>query len=190
MRTLAFVLASSVAAAAPAKPAAKPSSASLSGRIIKAEKGRITVVDDAGHLEELAVSAKTRVRCDGKKAALKDASPEACARVEKATFDARTKKASSLVLKRLPAGEHGAGPSLQGEVANTDVVGGKLSVRLGGGATIDLKVAEGTKILREVAEDKFEPMTLDAVKVGDRVEVHSKDWKTAEEVHVRPAPRP
>jgi hypothetical protein len=152
--------------------------------------GRITILDDAGHQEEFAVDKRTRITCDGKKTAfLKSAVPGACDRAVKILYDLQTKRVSVLELRTAAKADAddaaGGRAAVSGEVAATDVLGGKISVRLGGGNTLDFAVGDGTKIVREAAGKPAAAIPLEAVKVGDRVEVHSKDWKTADEIHVR-----
>ncbi|MDE2512055.1 MAG: hypothetical protein KGL74_13105 [Elusimicrobia bacterium] len=197
---LAFVLAAAPAAAAPkSKPAPKAPSSRTSGRIIKtdAEKGtangRITVADDAGHIEQFRLDRRTRATCDGKKSAwLKAAVPDACDHAAKIVYNPATKRVSILELKtaaKKDADDSKTRPNVSGEIALTDVLAGTLSVRLGGGSTVDFKVGDATKIVAETEGQPPTPVAFESLKVGDRVEVHSKDWKTADEIHVRSAPR-
>lgn len=197
MKTLALLLLAAAAlgaAPAPAKPAAKkkaaPATSVARGRITAAEKGRLTLADDAGHLEQYLLDARTKTTCDGKKAAWEKAAvPGACERAV-VTYESHTKRAVSLELKsalKADADDVKAGrAAVSGEVAVTDVIGGKLTVRMGGGSNLEFKVTDATKIVREAKDKPAEPIVLEAVKVGDRVEVHSKDWKTADEIHVAP----
>lgn len=168
---------------------------STSGKIVKSspKTGRLTIVDAAGHEEEFAVDARTRTTCDGKKATFaKAAAPGACETVTKLTYDPSTKRVAVLTLATPKKDADDAKPgraNASGEVATTDVLAGKIFVRMGGGATLEFKVVEATKIL--VEKDGAAPAAIpfEAVKVGDRVEVLSKDWKTADELHLHPAAR-
>ncbi|MBI3564557.1 MAG: hypothetical protein HY079_05100 [Elusimicrobia bacterium] len=191
------------AAPAPAKPAAKKAAAATSvarGRVTSAEldkgsgktkSGRLTLADDAGHLEQYLVDARTKTTCDGKKVASweKQAMPGACERAV-VTYESHTKRALTLELKsalKADADDVKAGrAAVNGEVAVTDALAGKVTVRMGGGSNLEFKVTDATKIVREAKGKPAEPIGLEAVKVGDRVEVHSRDWKTAEEIHVAP----
>lgn len=199
IRTLALAAAlAGTAYAAPApKPKAARASSRASGRIIpsaaKAGEGRITVADDAGHVEEFQLDARTRTTCDGKAAAWKKAAvPGACERAAKILYDPSTKRVSVLELKsalKADADDAKGRPTVSGEVAATDVIAGRISVRLGGGATVDFKVVEATKLVSEAEGTPSADVLFESIKVGDRVEVHSKDWKTADEIHVRAAAR-
>ncbi len=177
-----------------ASAADAPALAAVSGRIIKSEpegKGaKLTVADDAGHLEQYLVDARTKATCDGKKSAWTAAAPGACDRIAKGRYASTTKRFASLELKsalKADADDAKGRPAVAGEVAVTDVLGGKLAVRLGGGGNIEFKVVEATKVLREAKGKPSESVAFETLKVGDRVEVHSKDWKTADEIHISPA---
>lgn len=204
MARLALLLCAALpAAAALAAPVPSVSRARASGRVLKAEvkwakgkngpvlsEGRITVADDAGRLEQFQITRATKVTCDGVKvpAFEKAAVPGQCDRATSVVYDPKTKKVFTLELKtpvKADADEAKTWPAVSGEVASTDVLAGKISVRLGGGAMMDFAVGEGTKILREAEGKPAQPIPLEAVQVGDRVEVRSADWKTADELHVR-----
>jgi hypothetical protein len=175
------------AAAAPAKKKARPVSPlnSTSGVIVSLETKHglhLTLQDGAGHLEHLALTRGTRVTRAGKKAGFKDL--KTGDRVTKAVYVPATKRVVRMTVAAKDADD--ARPAdAQGEVAGTDVLGGSISVRLGGGATMSFKVGDATKILREAAGAAPQPVALESVKVGERVEVRTKDWKTADEIHVR-----
>lgn len=183
------------AAAAPAAP--KKAAATLgtvSGKIVKAEAdgkgGKITITDDAGHLEQYFVGARTKTTCDGKKSSWTKAAPGDCDRIVKGRYEWATKRFASLELEsalKADADDAKGRPAVTGEVAVTDVLARKLTVRLGGGGNIDFKVGDATKVLRETKDKPAVPVAFESLKVGDRVEVHSKDWKTADEIHVSPA---
>lgn len=193
MKTLScLAIAALLCAAAPAKPAATkaaPATSVARGRITAQDKGRFTLSDDAGHLEQYLVDAKTKVTCDGKKADFKKAAlPGACERAV-VTYESHSKRALKLELRtavKADADDAKGRAAVTGEVALTDVLAGKLTVRMGGGSNLEFKVTDATKIVREAKDKAAEPIGLESVKVGDRVEVHSKDWKTADEVHVAP----
>ncbi|MBI4061744.1 MAG: hypothetical protein HY403_09965 [Elusimicrobia bacterium] len=71
-----------------------------------------------------------------------------------------------------------------GEVANTDIFKGILSLRTGPNAVREFAVTEQTAIEGTTGL----PLAFETLKVGDAVEVHSKDGKSAAAVRVRPAP--
>lgn len=77
--------------------------------------------------------------------------------------------------------------TVTGEVASTDALRGEISVRTAPKTNRDFVVGEATKILREQDGKKTE-IGLEAVSVGDAVEVHLRDGK-AVEIHARPAAR-
>ena len=164
-----------------------------SGMIAKVTENRVAVHDDAGHLEEFVVDAKTKVTCDGKIASfLKATASGRCARAERVLYDGTTKRVSRLDLKTVAKTKKGAddlkaAPTVTGEIALTDVMGGKITVRLGGGANIVFMIQEATQILRE--SDGKPPVVIpfESLKIGERVEIHSTDWKTADEIRVGPS---
>lgn len=212
MRTLALlsVLAAAVASSAadaPKTPAAKaaPALSRVAGKVLKSStkmvsgkkgpvftEGRLTILDEAGHTEEYAVDARTKVTCDGKKAAFATAAvPGACDRAARVLYDA-SKRVHVLELKtarKADADDAKGRANVSGEVAATDVLAGKVSVRLGGGTTLEFKTGDATRIVAEAEGKPAAPVALESLKVGDRVEVHSKDMKTADEIHVRAAAR-
>lgn len=185
-----------------AKTAAKaaPTFSRTAGTVVKVsmkpgkgvKDGQFTLKDDAGHLEDFLVDAKTGVTCDGKRVSLASAAkPGACDRAVRVLYDSETKRARVVDLKRAakaakPGADDAAGrPNVSGEVASTDVIAGKISVRLGGGTTLDFKVGDATRVLIEAEGKPAAEGSFESIKVGDRVEVHSKDMKTADELHVR-----
>ncbi len=162
----------------------------VTGQIVKTEpagKGvKITITDGAGHLADYSADARTKTTCDGKTAAWdKDAVPGACDRVVKGRYEKRSKRLVSLELASALKADAAAAKTratIAGEIAVVDVLTGKLSVRLGGGGNIDFKVGDATKVTRADKDAPFE-----SLKVGERVEVRSADWKTADEIRVSPA---
>jgi hypothetical protein len=184
-------LSGSTWAAAPA-PKAKPVALRASGRVLKISTGRLTLADDAGHLEEFAFDVKTKATCDGHKFPLmKVATPGVCDRASKLLYDP-TKRISVLELKsavKADVDDAKGRPNASGEVAATDVLAGQLSVRLGGGAMLNFKIVPATKIFFEAEGAAPAEKPFEAVKIGDRVEVRSKDWKTADDIHFRGAER-
>ncbi len=62
-------------------------------------------------------------------------------------------------------------------------------MRLGPGRTRDFAVTDATKVLRVKAEGATQEIGFENVAVGDSVEVHSADGKTADSIRVRPAAR-
>jgi hypothetical protein len=207
----AAAIAVAAALAAPACAAdAFPRPAELrraSGRILKSaadvkkgpegrplpKAGRLTVADDAGHLEDYLVDARTQTTCDGVKAVWdKAAVPGACDRAVGILYQPKTNRVAVLELKTaraLDAEEAKTRPNITGEIAATDVLAGKISVRLGGGATLDLAVPGGAKILCEAESKPAQDCPLEALKVGDAIQVRTKDWKIADELRVRAAAR-
>lgn len=184
MKTLVLLAAAALAAA--------PAPSRTAGTVLKTEAGRLTIIDDAGHTEQFRVTSKTRVICDGKKAAFPSAvSDTACSRAAKVLYNAQTKAVSVLELttQKVDADDKKGRALVSGEIALTDVMTGKLSVRTAGGATVDFTVPDGAKIVREIAGGAAEPVAFESLKVGDPVEVLTKDSKTVQEIHVRaPAP--
>lgn len=186
------VLALTAALAAPAlgagapagKTAAKPALARASGVVEKVYGDRVVVKDKAGTLTEFIRTPATRVTRDGKPAKIAAMIGDI---VVKAEYKPKTKELASLTLKTAPVDPNR--PSVSGEVAGTDILRGSISVKMGGGATTEFAVGDATKITREADGKPAAPAALEAVKVGDRVEVLTKDWKTADELRVRaPAP--
>ena len=179
--------------AAPAAAARRPVSRlnATSGEIVKIEAGpgHVTLRDGNGHLEDLAVVKRSKLLRLGRRARLKDLRVGDYA--TKATYEPATKRV--VVMTVAPAAKGAAAKdaddsrpaSVRGEVAGTDVINGSVSVSLAGGATKDFKVADATKIVRESPDAPNRAIPLEAVKVGDAVEIRSRDGKTADEIHVR-----
>ena len=147
-------------------------------------EGRVTIsLEKSGEEQEFKVTSKTKVTLDGKPAKFKSALPGTV--VLRASLDPKTKALAALDLKSAPrtdapAPEPGA---VSGEIANTDVIKGVLSVRIGPGNTRDYAVTNRTRI----AGSSGAPLEFDALKVGDGVDVRSGDGLSADEVLVRVA---
>lgn len=138
-------------------------------------EGRLTIAGKGGE-EDYKTTPRTKVTLDGKPAKFPKAAV-AGAIALKALYDPATKELASLDLK--------SGP-FAGEVANTDILTGALSVRAADKSLRDFVVPENAKIRREV-DGKAAPIPFEALQVGDAVEVHSSDGRTAAEIHARPA---
>ena len=154
-------------------------------------EGRVTVLLAKTEVEEeFKATAKTKITLDGKPAKFKAALPGTI--VLRAAIDPKTKALSSLDLKSGPRGEdqpaaHGAAGSASGEVANTDVLKSVLTVRLGRQSIRDYAVKETSRIVR-VAEGMTTAIAFESIKIGEAVEVNSRDGDTADEILVRAAP--
>lgn len=200
--TLALLIAASSAVAAPA-PAEKSKPSRTSGKVLQAmvkaspsadgpvmSEGRLTMLDKAGHTEEFKVLPRTRVTLDGKPAKFQKAAAPGVL-VLRALYDTQTKVLSALDLKSAPLPKPDAddaavkADSVRGEIANTDVLKGTISVRVGRQSIRDFVVSDSAKIRREAGEKPGEAITLEALKIGDAVEVYSTDGKTAVEIHAR-----
>lgn len=183
--------------AADAKPKAQPTR--LAGKVVKTSskiapggdgrpvfrEGRLTMTDKADRTEELKATPRTKITLDGKPAQFKAAAPGTL--ILRALYDPNTKELSALDLKSAPRPEEplDAAPGIvTGEVANTDVLKGALSVRTGRQSVREFAVTERTAI----AGADGKPLAFEAIKIGDAVEVDSKDGKTAAEVRAVPAP--
>ncbi len=205
-RLLAIALAVIVTAPAFAAgaPKAKAELSRTAGKILKFQSriapssdgpkfrdGRVTIFDKADHTEEFKVTAKTKVTLDGKPAKFQKAAAIG-ALVLKALYDPGTKELASLDLKSVPrvvadADDAGLPGTVHGEVANTDVLKGVLTVRAADKSVREFIVPETAKIQREAEGKPAADILIEAIKVGDAVEVHSADGKTALEIHVRSA---
>lgn len=188
------------AAAAPKKAAAQV--ARTSGKILQAQsklapspdgpvfrEGRVTIFDKAEHTEEFKITPKTKVTLDGKPAKFQNSSAVGTL-VLRGLYDPNTKELASLELKSgpKPDGDDAKyGGTLTGEVANTDVIKGVLSVRTAGKTVREYSVTDVTKIRREAKDTVGADIAFESVQVGESVEVHSMDGKTASEIHVRAA---
>jgi hypothetical protein len=198
------VLAVAAASAASAADAPKPKAelARTAGKVLKVQarikpsadgpvfhEGRLTLLDKADHTEEFKATPRTKVTLDGKPAKFqKAAAPGAL--VLKALFDPATKELASLDLKSGPkpdADDPSASDAVRGEIANTDVLKGVLSVRTAAKTVVEFIVPDSAKIRREAGGKLGEAVPLEALQVGDSVEVHSADGKTAAEIHARAA---
>ena len=191
------------ATAALAAPKAKPKGplSRTAGKVIASQakiapsadgpvfrEGRLTLLDKADHTEELKVTPRTKVTLNGKPAKFEKSAPVGTL-VLKALYNPDTKELASLDLRSVPKidADDASGGQTKGEVANTDILKNTLSVRIGRQTIRDFAVTDATTIMRE-AEGKATPIGLDAIKVGDAVEVTSVDGKTATEVHVSLGP--
>lgn len=192
----------SLSAFAADAPKPKAALARTSGKILKAQSklapgsdgpsfrdGRVTIFDKADHTEEFKVTPKTKVTLDGKPAKFQKAAVTG-ALVLKGLYDPNTKELASLDLKSVPkpaadADDARSAGTVHGEVANTDVLKGVLSVRTADKSVREFSVPETAKIQRESAGKPAADILIEAIKVGDAVEVHSADGKTALEIHVR-----
>ena len=204
-RMIAVSLAVLFALSASAADAPKSSKAPLSrtaGKILQAQsklapgsdgpkfrEGRVTIFDKAEHTEEFKVTTKTKVTLDGKAAKFQNSSSVGTL-VLKALYDPNTKELASIDLKSVPktdVDDTKFGGTMNGEVANTDIVKGVISVRSAKKAVREYSVTDLTKIRREVEGTPGTDIAFEAVQVGEGVEVHSMDGKTASEIHVRAA---
>lgn len=205
-RLLAAALAAFVplSASAAGAPKAKAELARTAGKIVKFQSriapssdgpkfrdGRVTIFDKADHTEEFKVTSKTKVTLDGKPAKFQKAAAIG-ALVLKALYDPSTKELAALDLKSVPKPAADADDlklpgTVHGEVANTDVLKGVVSVRSADKTVREYIVPETAKILREAEGKPAADILIEAIKVGDAVEVLSADGKTALEIHVRDA---
>ena len=193
----ACVLLALTSVAAGAKPKARPTR--MAGKVVKTSskiapgadgrplvrEGRLTMVAKADRTEELKATGRTKVTLDGKPAQFKAATPGTF--ILRALYDLNTKELAALDLKsapRLEAPPNEAPGIVTGEVTNTDVLKGMLSVRTGPQNVREFAVTEMTSIDAKNGT----PLALEALKIGEIVEVNSKDGKTATEVHVQTAP--
>lgn len=200
----AFAVLAALSASAAGAPKPKAELSRTAGKVLKAQanispsadgpvfrEGRITILDKADHVEEFKATKRTKVTLDGKPAKFqKAAAPGAL--VLKALYDPNTKELSSLDLKSGPrpdGDDPKAVEAVRGEVANTDVLKGILTVRTGRQAISEFTVPETAKIRREAEGKPGEAVPFEALQVGDAVEVFSPDGKTAVEIHARAAAR-
>ncbi|MDD5302097.1 MAG: hypothetical protein PHS14_03225 [Elusimicrobia bacterium] len=204
MSRLAAALAVLVSLTASAAQAPKPKAAiaRTAGKIIKAQsklapgsdgpefrEGRVTIFDKADHTEEFKVTPKTKVTLDGRPAKFQKAAVIG-ALVLKGLYDPNTKALASLDLKsgpKLDADDSLHGGTVHGEITNTDVIKGVLSIRAADKSMREFIVPETAKIIREAEGKPAEEIRIEALSVGDAVEVHSADGKTALEIHARAA---
>ena len=205
MTALVVLLAASASAADAPKKAAKGAKHELSrtaGKILQAQsklapgadgpkfrEGRVTILDKAEHTEEFKVTPKTKVTLDGKPARFQNSSSVGTI-VLKALYDPNTKELASIDLKAGPktdGDDSKFGGTLTGEIANTDVIKGVVSVRTAAKTVREYAVSDVTKIRRETEGTPGEDIGFESVKIGEAVEVHSMDGKTASELHVRAA---
>ncbi len=192
----AFVLLALTSAAAEPKPKAEPTR--LSGKVVKTSskispgadgplfrEGKLTMTDKADRVSELKATPKTKITLDGKPAQFKAALPGTV--ILRALYDPNTKELSALDLKSGPRPEApiDEAPGLViGEVANTDVLKGTLSVRTGPQSVRELAVTDQTEIVGKDGK----AVAFETLKIGDAVEADSKDGKSAAVVRLRLAP--
>lgn len=143
-------------------------------------EGRLTMTGKGDLTEELKATPRTKITFDGKPAKFKAAVPGSL--VLRAMYDPDTKEIYALDLKSGPSDS--APGVLTGEVAGTDVFRGTLSLRTGPHAEREFIVTEASAISGRDGK----PLGLDALKVGDAVEVTSRDGKHATAVRVVLAP--
>lgn len=191
-----------LSAFAAAAPKAKAPPSRTAGKIIQSQsklapsadgpvfrEGRVTIFDKADHTEEFKATPRTKVTLDGKPAKFPKAAVIG-ALVLKALYDPATKELASLDLKSGPkpdTDDPKVAVTVHGEVANTDVIKGVLSVRSAGKSMRDFSVTDATKILREAEGKPAATISFETLQVGEALEVHSADGKTALEIHVRAA---
>jgi hypothetical protein len=183
-------------AAAEAKPKIQPTR--LAGIVLKSSskispgadgpvfrEGRLTMADKADRSEELKANPKTKVTLDGKPSTFKAATPGTL--IVRALYDPNTKVLTVLDLKSVPREPSPAAEqpgTVTGEVANTDVLKGTVSVRLGPQSNREYAVSEQTTVVGPDGK----ALSFEAIKIGDAVEVESKDGKSASVVRIRLAP--
>ena len=181
-------------AVAPARAATRVSGTVLTADISPEDgAGNLVIVDKGGRTSSYGVAGTTHVTRDGKEVKFDNALIGDM--VVRAKYDPKTKVLTVLDLKSSgteksakKAASAKAEPSnVTGEVAFADAIKGALSVRLGAGRTRDFAVTDATKVLRVKAEGQMQEIGFENVAVGDSVEVHSTDGKTADSILVRPA---
>jgi hypothetical protein len=201
---LAVLVSLSAFAAGAPKPKGKAAVAQTSGKIIQSQsklapgpdgpelrEGRVTILDRADRTEEYKVTPRTRIKLDGKPGKFQKSS-QIGTLVLKAVFNPATKELLSLDLKSLPrprpeADEVQPAGLFQGEITNTDVIKGALSLRGADRSMRTYAVSETAKIRREAAGKPAEDVQLEALQVGDTAEVQSPDGRTAFEIRARAA---
>jgi len=194
----------SLSASAAGAPKTKAKLSRTAGKIVKFQSriapssdgpkfrdGRVTIFDKADHTEEFKVTPKTEVTLDGKPAKFQKSAAIGTL-VLKAIYDPNTKELASLDLKSLPkpvadVDDSRLAGTITGEVANTDVIKGVLSVRSADKSVREFIVPETAKIQREAEGKPGTDIPIEALKIGDAVKVLSADGKTALEIHVRTA---
>lgn len=189
-------------ALAASAPKSKNKLARTAGKVLKSDakiapsadgpvfrEGRVTIFDKADHTEEFKATPRTKVTLDGKPAKFqRSAVPGAL--VLKALYNPATKELASLDLKSAPkpdADDYRLPGTVHGEVSNTDALGGVLSVRTADKAVRNYLVSDATRILREEEGKPGAEIRIESLQIGDAVEVHSADGKTALEIHARAA---
>ncbi len=151
-------------------------------------EGRLVMTDKKGEQLELKITLKTAVTLDGKAAKFHKAAAPGVA-VFRVQYDDKN-VASVLALKSAAGSPKAANvaQSYRGEIANTDILKNMITVRTGRQNVRDFVVAEGTTIKRAPAPDKNpEPVGLEALQVGDGIELYSADGKTAVTITASPA---
>ena len=202
MTRLAAALAASVALSASAAEPLKPAPYRTAGKVVKAQskiapsadgpvfrEGRVTVFDKAHHTEEFKATPRTKVTLDGKPAKFQKAAVPG-AIVLKGLYDPNTKELSVLDLKSGPkpdADDPKDSGAVRGEVANTDVLRGVVSVRGHDKSVREFIVPDAARILREADGKPAAEIPLEALQIGDSVEVFSPDGRTVSEIHARAA---
>lgn len=147
-------------------------------------EGKLTMTTKAGEQLELKITPKTKVTVDGKPAKYeKSAAPGTG--VARALFDPKTKVATVLDLKAAPRKAQGGAEVVRGEVAATDILKNTVSVRVGKDQIRDFDVPETARVRRAAGDAEASAATLDAVRVGDAVEVETSEGKTAVSVSAR-----
>lgn len=204
MSVLAAALAVLVPLTAAAAGAPKPKAelSRTAGKIIKAQaklspspdgpvfhEGRVTIFDKADHTEEFKATPRTKVTLDGKPAKFQKAAVIGAIAL-KALYDPNTKELAVLDLKSGPrpdADDPAGSGVVLGEVAGTDVFKNVLTVRSADRTVHEFVVPEKARVVREAEGRPAEPIGLEKLMVGDAVEVHSADGKSADEIHARAA---
>ena len=77
--------------------------------------------------------------------------------------------------------------AVAGEIAHTDVLKGVVSVRAADKSVREFIVPDAARISRQADERPASDVPLEALQVGDTVEVISTDGRTAAEIRARAA---
>lgn len=171
--------------AATARAANIPARGIISGFDVKRQ--RVAVLTGAGDTLILKIRKSTRILLDDGKSKLDELSAglKVSALYDNKTFVASFLDAHNQAEAVSNTQPQGGSPTVTGEVANTDVIAGKISLRLKGGNMLDLAVGEKTKVWRETPDKPAVEITFEAVNVGDRAGVLTRDWSVADEIRVR-----